>query len=86
MIELPPTTEEILDRAVNNGHFQNREQALSEAVRLLSEQTETPEADDAGILPPDEWVREFRKWARSHKTRSPNLDDSRETIYEGRGE
>jgi Arc/MetJ-type ribon-helix-helix transcriptional regulator len=86
MIKLSPATEEILDRAVNNGHFQNREQAISEAVRLLSEQTEAAKSDDAGILPPAEWVREFRKWARSHKTRSRHLDDSREAIYEGRGE
>jgi Arc/MetJ-type ribon-helix-helix transcriptional regulator len=86
MIRLPRDTEEILDRGVSNGQFRSLEEALSTAVRLLNDEMEAPEADDSGILPPEEWVREFRKWARSHKTRSPHLDDSREAIYEGRGE
>jgi hypothetical protein len=30
---------------------------------------------------PEEWVREFRNWAASHRT-IPPADDSRESIYE----
>ena len=86
MIKLSSQNEEILERAVTNGHFQSREEALAEALRLLKEKTEEAEADDAQLLPPEEWVREFRKWARSHKPRNPHLDDSRESIYEGRGQ
>ena len=35
---------------------------------------------------PEEWVRAFREWAASHSFLSAVADDSRESIYEGRGE
>ena len=35
---------------------------------------------------PEEWVRAFREWAASHPVLSVIADDSRESIYEGRGE
>lgn len=45
------------------------------------------EEEETDILPPDEWVKRFRAWARSHPSiRNPNLDDSREAMYEGCGE
>ena len=34
---------------------------------------------------PEEWVRAFREWATSHPI-LPVADDSREGIYQGRGE
>jgi hypothetical protein len=34
---------------------------------------------------PEEWVRAFREWAASHPALAI-ADDSRESIYEGRGE
>ena len=35
---------------------------------------------------PEEWVRAFREWAASHPTPPAIADDSRESIYQGRGE
>lgn len=35
---------------------------------------------------PEEWVRAFREWAAGHSFLSAVADDSRESIYEGRGE
>ena len=34
---------------------------------------------------PEEWVRAFREWAMSHPA-LPMADDSRESIYQDRGE
>jgi hypothetical protein len=34
---------------------------------------------------PEEWVRAFREWTTSHPI-LPTADDSREGIYQGRGE
>ena len=34
----------------------------------------------------DEWVRALRAWAASHPVSAVLADDSRESIYEGRGE
>jgi len=38
------------------------------------------------ILDPVGWSKSLRAWASSHPSRSIEIDDSRETIYEGRGE
>jgi hypothetical protein len=35
---------------------------------------------------PEEWTRAFHQWATSHKVLPVIADDSRESIYEGRGE
>lgn len=35
---------------------------------------------------PDEWIRALRAWAASHPIGAVLADDSRESIYEGRGE
>jgi hypothetical protein len=35
---------------------------------------------------PQEWAKAFREWAASHKVLRVIADDSRERIYEGRGE
>jgi hypothetical protein len=37
-------------------------------------------------VPPEEWVHAFRDWAASHPALSVVADDSRESIYQGRGE
>lgn len=37
-------------------------------------------------LPPEEWVKWWYAWCESHPRRDIEIDDSRETIYEGRGE
>ena len=45
--------------------------------------------DDYVQLPPDQWIREFREWAESHRAMDlPSLSDeaiSREFIYAERG-
>jgi hypothetical protein len=35
---------------------------------------------------PEEWSRAFREWAESHDSIQTDVDDSRDSIYEGRGE
>jgi hypothetical protein len=34
----------------------------------------------------EEWMADFRQWAESHRRLEHLADDSRESIYEGRGE
>jgi len=40
----------------------------------------------AASLSPDQWSREWHAWAASHRPLSHVVDDSRESIYAGRGE
>jgi hypothetical protein len=35
---------------------------------------------------PEEWAKAFREWAASHRVLPIIADDTRESIYEGRGE
>lgn len=37
-------------------------------------------------LTTEEWIAELKAWAASHKPLEHPADDSRESIYEGRGE
>ncbi|MFT3879020.1 MAG: hypothetical protein QM703_05090 [Gemmatales bacterium] len=37
-------------------------------------------------LSPDEWVRQFTAWVQSQPPCHATIDDSRESIYAGRGE
>ncbi len=58
-------------------------EAIEEKLRILEE-----EAADRQRRPrtTEEWVAEFRRWVASHKPVGHFVDDSRESIYEGRGE
>ncbi len=47
---------------------------------------ESPAAGPEGELPPDEWIARLQAWSESHPKREIIIDDSRETIYGGRGE
>ncbi len=38
--------------------------------------------NDDELLPYDQWIVELRKWGRSHTIHNPNLDVSRESIYD----
>ena len=38
------------------------------------------------VLSPDEWAAQFRAWVASHRPLPALADDSRDSIYEGRGE
>lgn len=40
------------------------------------------EADDDGLLPYEQWIAEFRQWARSHTVHNPDLDVRRESLYD----
>lgn len=40
----------------------------------------------SNVLAPEEWSVRLRNWAASHVKREIVIDDSRETIYAGRGE
>lgn len=35
---------------------------------------------------PEEWAKRLLEWVKTHDKRSVEIDDSRESIYSGRGE
>jgi hypothetical protein len=71
-----------------------REQAVAtgkDVPTLVVEAVEEKFAGGNGIKPPaevpyEQWVVEFDAWVASHKPVGHFVDDSRESIYAGRGE
>jgi hypothetical protein len=75
---LPPTVVSDLQRLVNS---------LRAQTQSVPETSARPEP----VTPPpnetaEEWIARFRAWVESHPKRAIEFDDSRESIYEGRGE
>lgn len=54
-------------------------------LQALAEQLETQTLSTAG-LSAEQWIADIRGWATSHRSLSREADDSRESIYAGRGE
>jgi hypothetical protein len=81
ILHLPPETEaKLKEQAAATG------QAPEElALRVLEEQLVTP-AQTALPASADEWIADIRAWAESHRRLPRDADDSRESIYAGRGE
>jgi hypothetical protein len=84
---LSSENERYLEQAVSAGVFPTREAALNRAVEALREKTKAvPSKVIQPKLSGEEWAQAFREWAASHPRTTHFVDDSRESIYEGRGE
>jgi hypothetical protein len=84
-LQLPPDTERRLrEKADRSG------QSLESYLLRLAEQAAAAESGAAKPSPaeltPEQWSAEWRAWAASHRALPGEVDDSRESIYEGRGE
>jgi hypothetical protein len=78
-ISLPAKTEQVLrEKAARLG------QTLEAYLERLA--VESAASATAAERPPQEWVAEWRAWAASHRTLPHLADDSRESIYAGRGQ
>jgi hypothetical protein len=62
------------------------EEAIRAVETLVSLLREKPRQGVRGYSSPEEWVRALREWAESHPKLDHIADDSRESIYAGRGE
>jgi len=83
VMSISPETERLLNEVVASGHFESQEEALAHALRLLRDSS--PDAN--GHLALDRWREKFQEHlAATPNTTATVLDDSRESIYEGRGE
>jgi hypothetical protein len=80
-VTLPLSSEaqaELQRRAAAAGH-----DATSYIADTLQQHLDTDaEIDAHPRRSHDEWSREFREWIARLRTRNPNMDDSREGIYD----
>lgn len=81
LLHLPPELETKLDeQAKATG------QTPEEIVVQLLEQQLDGEPRAEGHLSATEWVADIHSWAEGHRRLSHEAEDSRESIYTGRGE
>jgi Arc/MetJ-type ribon-helix-helix transcriptional regulator len=77
--------EAFLERLVALGQYPSREAAVDDAIRLLRQNSTAKEPTNAQNMAGD-WGRRLKEWSESHPQVTHVVDDSRESIYEGRGE
>lgn len=89
---LSPDNELFLNQVVATGRFASREEALNEAVAAFRIRAEARQlaagapSVDPKKMSAEEWIKNLREWSASHPHATHFVDDSRESIYEGRGE
>jgi Arc/MetJ-type ribon-helix-helix transcriptional regulator len=82
-IELPTEIEQIAMNAVSMGEYESVADFIAAAVRA---KTSGELGHPVGKpIDAEDWERQFRDWAASHDDVEHFVDDSRESIYEGRG-
>ena len=85
--EINPENEQFIESAVASGDFASRDDVLNEALRVLRQRRQTATANgQPPELSKQQWVDEFRAWVASQDDIQSVADDSRESIYAGRGE
>jgi hypothetical protein len=90
ILNLPPAVEQQLkERAARNG--QTLEEYLQHLALREAGGLNPPLSRPAITYPeefssPADWVKALREWAESHPRVEHFVDDSRESIYAGRGE
>jgi len=82
MISVSADNEKILDDVVRLGHYQSRDEALADALKLLRDNKNGHA--DASQESVEEWTRSFDKWMNATPHGSLDASFDRETIYEGR--
>jgi len=80
--DISPENEKFIRDALKDGQFSTREEALNEAVSTLRDQSNGSDTNGAqSAMTNDEWLSEYDAWIKSHESRNPNMDDSRQSIY-----
>jgi hypothetical protein len=88
-LNLPEAVEQRLrENAARNGQtLEEYLQALAVREALLPTPPPAPAiSPPPGFMSRQEWSKAFREWVASHRPVDHFVDDSRESIYAGRGE
>jgi hypothetical protein len=81
VLHLPPETEaKLIEQAAVTGT------APEELVLRALEEQLAMSAQSPSAISAEEWVADVRAWAAKHRYLLGDADDSRESIYAGRGE
>ena len=89
ILHLPPETEAKLNAQAAAVGKAPEEFALITLEEGLAARSRPPVVDapaSPNPVSPQQWIADFRKWAEGHRRLEHEADDSRESIYFGRGE
>jgi len=81
-ISVSADNEKILDDIVRLGHYQSRDEALADALKLLRDNKNGHAAPSQVSV--KEWAKSFDEWMTTIPQGSLDASFDRETIYEGR--
>jgi hypothetical protein len=83
--QISPETEQLLQEKASR-HGRSLEAYLQELVEREAHQSDNVARSDVETTSADLWVARWRAWAQDHPVLAATADDSRESIYAGRGE
>lgn len=81
-----PIQPEIFERL--SARAQRLGKSVNDLLKDMLDEGELPERarEELSSISVEEWSQALKAWAKSHRPRSTPADDSRGSIYEGRGE
>lgn len=83
-IHVSKDVENQINAAVQGGLFASADEMIGKLVQDFASRTRQQPA--ASPPAPEQWVRQLQAWVDKHPSRPATIDDSRESIYAGRGE
>lgn len=84
-INVSKDVENAINAAVQSGRYSSAVEMITKLVQEDARRIPQPPAAPTQA-PPDQWVRRLQAWVDTHPSRPITIDDSRESIYAGRGE
>jgi hypothetical protein len=83
--QISPETEQLLQEKASR-HGRSLEAYLQELAEREAHRADSIARSDVEATPADQWVARWTAWAQNHPVSAATADDSRESIYAGRGE
>ncbi len=84
--EVSLENDQFVNDLVASGQYADRDAVLDQAVQLLRAELQQNGNDASSGFTAREWCGRFERWADSHQPLPHEADDSRESVYAGRGE
>jgi Arc/MetJ-type ribon-helix-helix transcriptional regulator len=83
-INVSKDVESSINSAVQSGRYASADEMIA---KLIQEDARRSQARaDSSQESPDQWAGRLQAWVDTHPSRPITIDDSRESIYAGRGE
>jgi Arc/MetJ-type ribon-helix-helix transcriptional regulator len=83
-LNISKDVENVISAAVQSGRYASADEMITRLVEEDAQRAQ-PRADVPQETP-DQWALRLQAWVDTHPSRPLTIDDSRESIYAGRGE